>query len=205
MLIIGAKGFAKELIEALRDNQLSDFCFFDDQSEERTGCIFENFAVLKSQEECIDYFVKDKRFALGLGGPLQRRMITDKFRKLNGKLTEIISRKASIGEFNSIGIGVTIMQNVIIENDNTIGEGCLLHTGSFISHDVQIGNFCEISPYSKLLGHSSVGENCSIGTGAIILPRVKIGKNVVVGAGAVVTRDIHDDQTVAGIPAKKIR
>lgn len=49
---------------------------------------------------------------------------------------------------------------------------------------------------------SVIGENVEIGTGAVILNNVKIGKNVKIGANAVVTRDVPDDTTVVGIPAK---
>jgi len=35
-----------------------------------------------------------------------------------------------------------------------------------------------------------------------VLPGINIGKKSVVGAGAVVTRDVPDDVTVIGIPAK---
>ena len=47
-------------------------------------------------------------------------------------------------------------------------------------------------------------DDCWIGAGAIILPGVKIGKMAIVGAGAVVTKDVPDNTTVVGIPAKKI-
>lgn len=45
-------------------------------------------------------------------------------------------------------------------------------------------------------------KGCYIGTGAIILRGVTIGENATVGAGAVVTRDVPDNLTVVGVPAK---
>jgi acetyltransferase-like isoleucine patch superfamily enzyme len=43
-----------------------------------------------------------------------------------------------------------------------------------------------------------------IGTGAIILGGVTIGENSIVGAGAVVTKDVLENSTVAGVPARII-
>ena len=56
-----------------------------------------------------------------------------------------------------------------------------------------------------VFGCIEVGDNCYFGTGCIILGPVKIGNNVIVGAGAVVTKDVPDNCTVAGVPAKIIK
>lgn len=54
----------------------------------------------------------------------------------------------------------------------------------------------------------SIGDDCWIGGGAIILPGVSIGNRCVIGSGSVVTKDIPDDCSAVGNPArvmKKIR
>ena len=48
----------------------------------------------------------------------------------------------------------------------------------------------------------SIGDDCWIGGQAVILPGVTIGHRCIVGAGAVVIRDVPDDTTVVGNPAK---
>jgi acetyltransferase-like isoleucine patch superfamily enzyme len=48
-------------------------------------------------------------------------------------------------------------------------------------------------------------KGCYIGAGAIILPGVIVGENAIVGAGSVVTKDINDNVTVAGVPARVIK
>ena len=54
-------------------------------------------------------------------------------------------------------------------------------------------------------GHVILGEGVKIGTSAVILPGVRVGAWSIVGAGAVVTRDIPDNVTAVGVPAKVIR
>ena len=98
---------------------------------------------------------------------------------------------------------------------NIVGEGFkLVHPGfRRIDNVVKcIGKNCTILPM-VLFGKGSngiaecieVGDNCYFGVGCTILGPVKIGNNVVVGAGAVVTKDIPDNCTVAGVPAKIIK
>jgi maltose O-acetyltransferase len=46
-----------------------------------------------------------------------------------------------------------------------------------------------------------VGDRVRIGSNSTILP-VNIGNNVIIGAGSVVTKDIPDNVTVYGNPAR---
>ena len=50
-----------------------------------------------------------------------------------------------------------------------------------------------------------IGEDSWLGGGVIVCPGVTIGKRCIIGAGSVVTKDIPDDSTVAGNPAKGIK
>lgn len=57
---------------------------------------------------------------------------------------------------------------------------------------------------NRVVSAITLKEGCYIGAGAIILPGVTIGRNAIVAAGAVVTKDVGDNTTVAGVPAKVI-
>ncbi|WOH36431.1 sugar O-acetyltransferase [Thalassotalea fonticola] len=50
----------------------------------------------------------------------------------------------------------------------------------------------------------NIGDDVWIGGGAIILPGVTIGARSIIGAGSVVTKDIPEDVSVVGNPAKII-
>lgn len=49
-----------------------------------------------------------------------------------------------------------------------------------------------------------IGNNVAIATGAKVIGGITIGDNVTIGAGAVVIKDVPNDCTVVGIPAKPI-
>lgn len=207
MLIAGAKGFAREVLETITQCRLkTEICFYDDVSADAPEFFFDKFRILRSKTEARDYFKNiDDKFILGIGDPKYRQIFYEKFIALSGKPYTIISPFAKIGKYNNnIGEGCCILTDAIVESNNSIGKGCLIHTAALVSHDVTIGRFCEISPKANLLGGVTVGDFCRIGTASTILPNIKIGTNVVIGAGAVVTKNVDDGRTVVGIPAKPI-
>ena len=204
MLIIGAKGFAKELLAIFsEDPEQENWVFFDDLDFTIPDILYNKFSVIRTMDEAKEYFLKkDNRFSLGIGRPSLRAELYKKFTAIGGIATSIISSKTTIGMFgNTLGDGLSILQRVIIETDNTIGKGTLIHAGVLISHDCRIGEFCELSPQVQVLGNVHIGDFCSIGTGAILLPGIRIGNNVTIGAGAVVTKNIGSNATVVGVPA----
>ncbi len=208
MLIIGAKGFAKEVLEICHQNdELNNLAFFDDVNDDIYGKLYDKFPVLKSIQDAEQYFKKiDEKFTIGIGKPKLRKNLAEKFINAGGKLTSAISPKVHIGSYGvKIGEGANILDGVKISNDVKIGRAPIIYYNSIITHDAVIGDFTEISPDVKILGRATIGSFCQLGSGSIILPDVKIGDHVIIGAGAVVTKDIPDHCVAAGVPAKIIK
>jgi sugar O-acyltransferase (sialic acid O-acetyltransferase NeuD family) len=207
MLIIGAGGFAKELLEVVcQDYERGAIFFYDDLTTGGQDYLYDQFKIIRTIQEAAAYFKNNNaQFALGMGNPQARLKMTDQFEQIGGELKSIISRDAKIGSFgNSIQNGVTIMQGVKITNSITIGKGCLINLDCTIGHDTIIGDYCELSPGVHISGNCKIGAFSNIGTNAILLPGITLGKNVIVGAGAVVTKNLPDNVTAVGVPANII-
>lgn len=208
MLIVGAKGFAKEVLEIfVQKNETEDLSFFDDVTQAGPDLLYEKFAIIKNDEVVTKLFVKDKRYTLGLGQPKLRKRLADRFDSLGGEFTTVISRTAEIGSYGiNIEEGCIIMSGVRISNDVTIGRGSMIYYNSVITHDVKMGKFCEISPSVNILGRALIGDFVSIGAGSVIFPDVVIGDNSIIAAGSVVRENVPANVMVAGVPAvvKKI-
>lgn len=205
MIIVGAKGFAKEVLEIVHQlNQLENLVFYDDVNIELPEKLFNQFPVLRNLEQAEIYFkTVDNRFTIGIGNPVLRKKLYDKFSAIGGVFTSTISPLASIGHYNvKIGEGCNILANSIFSNSVKIGNGCIVYYNSIITHDCIIGDFVEMAPSVTVLGRCVIGDYSQIGANVTILPDVKIGKNVIVGAGSVVTKDVPNNCMVVGIPAK---
>lgn len=204
MIIVGAKGFAKEVLEILHQKgDLANLFFYDDINLNSPKIMYGKYTILNNLMQAKDVINKiEPQFTIGVGGPSTRLTIYNKFKNIGGKFTSTISLKADIGHYNTIiSEGCNITSGVVITNDVSLGIGCLVNLNASIGHDCIIGNFVEICPSVNISGSCAIGDGTFIGTGAIILPKVSIGKGVIIAAGAVVISDVPDFVMVAGIPA----
>ena len=207
MLIVGAKGFAKEVLEVLYQGPApAAVAFYDDLSPDLPAGLFGTFPVLRTLEQARQWLAHDPAFALGVGSPRLRRLLAEKMRSVGGVLTSTISPRATVGRFgNALGDGCNVMSGAVLTSDITLGEGVLVNLNCTIGHDVVVGDYCELSPGVHLSGHVVLGPGCVLGTGAVVLPGVHIGANAVIGAGSVVTKPIEADVVAVGAPAKVIK
>jgi len=207
MIVIGAGGFAKELIDILevKSNYSDKNLFFYDDINHTPDSLY-GFKILHDLNEAEYVFNEiSTDFCIGVGSPKYRYLLCNKFENLGGSLKSVISPASTITRYNvEIGLGTCIMNNSSISNEVKIGKGTLINSQVLVAHDVKIGDFCDIAPGVKLSGHCQIGKYVSISTGAIILPKVKIGQNSFIGAGSVITTDVPENSVVIGIVQSRV-
>lgn len=98
-----------------------------------------------------------------------------------------------------------------ITPDTKIGYGLYLSHGFgiFVNPDAIIGNNCNLSQCTTIGSNfrnraAVIGDNVYIAPNVSIVDAVVIGSNVVIGAGSVVVKDVTENVTFAGNPAKEI-
>lgn len=202
MIITGAGGHAREILDILLSQSKSIPFFFDNISPKLPKGIPSDYW-LKDEIAAETVLLQDPEFILGTGNPVARKKLYDLFITLGGLVSSCIASTALISnESVYMGEGVNIMHRAFISNHVHIGKGSLINANAHLHHDVQVGEFCELGPGSILLGKISLGNQVFVGAGAILLPGVHVGEGAVIGAGAVVTKNIGNYLTVKGTPAK---
>lgn len=82
------------------------------------------------------------------------------------------------------------------------GVGIVINGGTVIGNNCNVSQFLSIGTNKRT--PATIGDNVYIGPNVCIVEDVKIGNNVTIGAGAVVTKDIPDNATAVGVPAKVV-
>jgi sugar O-acyltransferase (sialic acid O-acetyltransferase NeuD family) len=95
-----------------------------------------------------------------------------------------------------------IAANVTINPLAKIGRGAICNTGCVIEHECEVDEFAHIGPGAVLCGNVKIGQQTFVGANAVIRQGITVGKNVMIGAGAVVVKNVPDNTTVIGVPAK---
>jgi sugar O-acyltransferase (sialic acid O-acetyltransferase NeuD family) len=145
-----------------------------------------------------------RHFAVAIGGRRgrDRLQVFDLLRSLELAPLTIIHPRAFVARNARLGAGAQVLAMAAICADAILEHAVIVNTGATVDHDCRIGAGAHIGPGAHLAGEVIVGDAAFIGTGAVVLPRLRIGAGSVVGAGAVVTRDVPDNATVTGNPAR---
>lgn len=108
----------------------------------------------------------------------------------------IIGDDVEIGAHNNISMGSS--------GDTIIESNVKLDAFVHIGHDAHICKNTRVTAGGVIGGFDVIGENTFIGINACIKNRIKIGTKCIIGMGAVVIRDVEDEKTMVGNPARTI-
>ena len=141
------------------------------------------------------FFHQISNFFYKAGFDLVARIISQTVRFFTGIE---IHPGAKIGKnlFIDHGMGVVIGETSEIGNNVTIYHAVTLG-GSSPSVD------SERQRHEKR--HPTIGDDVVIGSGAQIIGPIKVGNNSRIAANAVVVKDVLDNATMVGIPAKAVK
>lgn len=193
MILYGASGHGKVIIDILEANDIRIDFVVDDNSDISELLDYEVHRNIGMYDEAI----------ISIGSSVIRKQVVSQL-TVNRYLkaihpTAIISPRATIAE------GTVVMQGAIIQTCANIGKHCIINTGASVDHDCNLADFVHVAPHATVAGDVEIGEGSWIGAGAVVKQGVKIGSWCVIGAGAVVVKDVPDNITVVGVPAKDIK
>ena len=131
------------------------------------------------------------------------------------RLTHALYKKEHFLSARLLSQWARLITGIEIHPGATIGKGLFIDHGSgvVIGETAVIGDNCTIYQGVTLGGtgkhhgkrHPTLGNNVMIGAGAKVLGPFRVGDNTKIAAGAVVLKEIPENSTAVGIPAKVVK
>ncbi len=206
IVIIGASGFGKEVLDILRNDPNSEVVGFIDKNERLSGSKINGVPVLGNDALLAKLNSEGVSSAVvAIGDRRIRRKLFDLASECGYELINVIHPSAYISQSIELGRGIIIYGGIVINTNVHIGDNILFNSGATIGHDTKIEDDVNINPGVDIAGRVLIKRGAYIGIGASIIENITIGEGSIVGAGAVVTRDIPDNVVATGVPAKVIK
>ena len=206
LIIVGASGFGRELLQWCKDIQKEEkkwdiMGFLDDNLLALDGYDCDYKVIGTIDEWCPS---EDQVFALAIADPKTKETVVKKLEGRGAEFISVIHPDARVGEFNKLGKGLVLYPNARITVNVTIGDYVTVLDNTSIGHDAFIGDYTTISASCGINGHVQVGKYSYFGCNASTIPSIKIGDECHIGVGSMVVNNIKAGMHVFGNPAKRI-
>lgn len=202
IVVIGAGGHAKVIIEAIRAAEGTVLGVLDPHppAEAILGA-----PVLGSDDDLERLRDEGIRHAfVAIGKNSLREKIGKRVEALGMTMPAVVHPTASVSPSAMIGAGAIIMVKAVVGVETVINPLGIVNTGAVMDHDNHLGIAGHVAPGCALAGNVHVGDRAFIGVGSSVRPNTRIGADAMVGAGSSVVSDIPPGLTVVGVPAKPL-
>ena len=207
LIILGAGGFGREAsllveeINAAKQGKQWELLGFVDDDKAKWGTRLRGYPVFGGTEH-LRTVELNAQVIVVVGDPILKKKIVEEVKPFGFGFATLVHPELKVEGEVEIGRGSLINKGCLLTINIKIGEHVSINPGCGIGHDVDIGDYSTLMWHVNLSGNVQIGKGCLLGTGTTVLQGIKIGEGVTVGAGAVVTKDLPDNCTAVGVPAR---
>ncbi len=171
IVIVGAGGFGRELLEMMRD-------VFSPQRFRFKGFLGRGADDPKLQELSAQVLADPEsyrpalrdRFLLAIGDMDARRRTVESIRAKDGKFLSFVHPQAHVASTAELGEGVVIYPFAVVSNQARLADFVHLNYFASVGHDCCVGRYCLLAPYGTLNGFVTLEDEVYISTHGTVAP-----------------------------------
>lgn len=177
--------------------------FLDDDAQKH-GNFFFGYPVLGGID-LLENENQEVAVVIGIANPGIKKSIKERIISSNITFPALISQDAWISNKVTIGDGVVIYPGVTIDYHVVIENFVLVNKNCSLGHDSRLSRFSTLAPGVCLAGFTHLEECVNIGINAATKQNVHIGKGSIIGGMSMVIKNMPENITAVGIPARIIK
>jgi sugar O-acyltransferase (sialic acid O-acetyltransferase NeuD family) len=206
IIIIGAGGHAKVLIDALKLLGAPVLGISESEPARRNTELL-GIPIICDDPGVKQYPAESVVLVNGIGGVKDTTLRTEvftRFKMWGYVFSRVIHSAAVISADTLLDEGVQVMAGAILQAGVRVGENSIINTKTSVDHDCQIGRHVHLAPGVTLCGNVQIGDSVHVGSGATIIQGINVGPRSVIGAGTLVQKNVPSGVTIIGVPGRII-
>jgi sugar O-acyltransferase (sialic acid O-acetyltransferase NeuD family) len=193
LILIGGGGHCKSCIDVIEQENRFKIAGIVDLPERLGKKIFD-YKIIACDKDLPDLAKNYSHFFITLGQiktPTRREKLFEHLKMLRLTLPVIISPRAYISCYASVGEGTIVMHDAFINAAAKVGKNCIINTKALIEHDSIVEDFCHISTGAVVNGGSMIRNRSFLGSNSVTSECIEIGEGSLVGCGLRITESLQ--------------
>jgi len=192
ILIVGAGGFGREVLQWARDawpeacDRIAGFLSADAHLLDGCDCGIRIVGSPDSHRPAVGDV-----HLLAIGVPYARRRVAESLLARGAKFLTLVHPTGSI-----------ICPYSIVSDSARLGRFVAMNYHTSLGHDASAGDFAVLSPYATLGGHAHIEQDVFLGLHASVGPGKTVGARSKVSANSCVLASAPSDSIVFGVPGR---
>ena len=186
MILVGGGGHSKSCIDVIEQTNKFEIIGILDHKD-KFGSKVLGYKVIGDDDDMRKFKGKDTQFLITVGqleSATLRKKLFNEVLKSGNEIATVISPRAYVSKYASLGKGVIVMHDALVNADAVIGDNCIINSKSLIEHDCIIEAHCHISTSAVVNGDVHISEGTFFGSNAVSRQSVSIGPSSFVKAGS---------------------
>lgn len=206
IILIGGGGHCKSVIDVIEAGGVYEIDGILDL-QENVGKQILGYTITGTDNDIEALAATGRSFVITLGqikSSALRQKTYARLEACDAAIATVIAPTAYVSRHATLGAGTVVLHHATVNAGAVIGLNNIINTGCNIEHDVRTGNHCHIATHAVLNGDCQLGDGVFVGSNSVLAQGSLICNYAVIGAGAVVYKNIEEEGTYAGNPAKKL-